>query len=301
MAHIDAHKLDLQQLLAQSSGISIGTGLFVDERELLLSGRELGSGATGKVVEGTFRGKPVAVKVVDLSDAPREVCQALQREASVVLAVSGECRHSCQYKGATIQGNRFCLIMKRYSKSLARVIAEAGAGGLPLQQLLRYGGQILSALVELHGQGVVMADLKPQNLLLDDDLDELVVTDFGLSRIVGHTVGGYRPSQTAAGTPNYMCPEQYEIDDDGNPAAVTPAIDIWAWACCMIHMATGAVPFGRLNPTQIMMQVGMRAWRLRCRRACLATCSSSCGTASPHRRHNGQLQSKRYRRCGSVV
>eukprot|EP00882_Tetradesmus_deserticola_P031614 GHRQ01035759.1.p1 GENE.GHRQ01035759.1~~GHRQ01035759.1.p1 ORF type:complete len:153 (+),score=71.68 GHRQ01035759.1:486-944(+) len=128
MAHIDAHKLDLQQLLAQSSGISIGTGLFVDERELLLSGRELGSGATGKVVEGTFRGKPVAVKVVDLSDAPREVCQALQREASVVLAVSGECRHSCQYKGATIQGNRFCLIMKRYSKSLARVIAEAGAG-----------------------------------------------------------------------------------------------------------------------------------------------------------------------------
>jgi serine/threonine protein kinase len=62
-------------------------------------------------------------------------------------------------------------------------------GGLPLQQLLRYGGQILSALVELHNQGVVMADLKPQNLLLDDDLDELVVTDFGLSRIVSHTGG----------------------------------------------------------------------------------------------------------------
>lgn len=78
------------------------------------------------------------------------------------------------------------------------------AGGLPIAQLLRYGGQILSALVELHSQGVVMADLKPQNLLLDDDLDELVVTDFGLSRIVSHTVGGYRPSQTAAGTPNYM-------------------------------------------------------------------------------------------------
>jgi serine/threonine protein kinase len=34
-----------------------------------------------------------------------------------------------------------------------------------------------------------MSDLKPQNLLLDDDLDELVVTDFGLSRIVSHTGG----------------------------------------------------------------------------------------------------------------
>jgi hypothetical protein len=60
MAHIDAHRLDLQQLLAQSSGISIGTGLFVDERELVLSSRELGSGATGKVVEGKFRGRLVS-------------------------------------------------------------------------------------------------------------------------------------------------------------------------------------------------------------------------------------------------
>jgi hypothetical protein len=60
MAHIDAHRLDLQQLLAQSSGISIGTGLFVDERELVLSHKELGSGATGKVVEGRFRGRPVS-------------------------------------------------------------------------------------------------------------------------------------------------------------------------------------------------------------------------------------------------
>jgi hypothetical protein len=71
--------------------------------------------------------------VVDLSDAPPAACQALQREASVVLAVSGECRHSCQYKGATIKGNRFCLIMKRYSKSLARVIAEAGTGKIKMQ------------------------------------------------------------------------------------------------------------------------------------------------------------------------
>jgi hypothetical protein len=61
MAHIDAHRLDLQQLLAQSSGISIGTGLFVDEGELVLSSKELGSGATGKVVKGRFRGRPVSM------------------------------------------------------------------------------------------------------------------------------------------------------------------------------------------------------------------------------------------------
>jgi hypothetical protein len=53
----------------------------------------------------------------------------------------------------------------------------------------------------------------------------------------------------------FRCPEQYEIDADGNPAVITPAIDVWAWACCMIHMATGVVPFAKLNPMQIMMQV----------------------------------------------
>ncbi|WIA40176.1 hypothetical protein OEZ86_013570 [Tetradesmus obliquus] len=263
MAHIDAHRLDLQQLLAQSNGISIGSSLFVDERELALTDKELGSGATGRVVEATFRGRPVAVKVVDLSDALPAVCAALQREASVVLAVSGECRHACQYKGATLKGSKFCLIMKRYSKSLARVTAEAG--GLPLPQLLRYGAQIGSCCAggaawprQWQEQRVVLGDLKPQNLLLDDDLDKLTETDFGLSRIVSHTVGGYRPSQSAAGTPNYMCPEQYDIDAEGNPTMVTPAIDLWAWACCMSHMATCLVPFGRLNPQQIMMHVGVQ-------------------------------------------
>lgn len=51
------------------------------------------------------------------------------------------------------------------------------------------------------------------------------------------------------------CPEQYAIDEFGNPAVVTPAVDVWAWACCMIHMATSRVPFGNLNPQQICMQV----------------------------------------------
>lgn len=55
----------------------------------------------------------VAVKVVSLRTAPQPVCQALMREAAVVLKVSGECRHTCQYKGVTIKDNKFCLVMKR--------------------------------------------------------------------------------------------------------------------------------------------------------------------------------------------
>jgi hypothetical protein len=51
--------------------------------------------------------------VVDLSDAPEAIRKALRREAEVVLRVSGHCRHACQYKGATIKANKFCLVMQR--------------------------------------------------------------------------------------------------------------------------------------------------------------------------------------------
>jgi hypothetical protein len=66
----------------------------------------------------------VAVKVIDLSDAPQATRQALLREAAVVLRVSGECHHTCQYKGATIKNNRFCLVIKRYV-----LLALAAAAG----------------------------------------------------------------------------------------------------------------------------------------------------------------------------
>lgn len=58
--------------------------------------------------------------MIDLSDAPLSTRQALQREASVVLRVSGACHHTCQYKGATIKNNKFCIVMKRWVQDAVR-------------------------------------------------------------------------------------------------------------------------------------------------------------------------------------
>lgn len=77
------------------------------------------------------------------------------------------------------------------------------AACLPVHRVVSYGQQTLTALAELHAESIIMVDLKPQNLLMDSRLDQLVVTDFGLSRIVTNTLGGFRPS-TMQGTPNYM-------------------------------------------------------------------------------------------------
>lgn len=122
------------------------------------------------------------------------------------LKVSGECRHTCQYKGVTVKDHKFCLVMTRYSKSLAELLAEEAPppGGLPLPRLLHYADQSLGALHELHNLGVVMADLKPQNLLIDAGLDELVVTDFGISKILSDTVGSFTGTTMVQGTPHFM-------------------------------------------------------------------------------------------------
>ncbi|KAF6257707.1 kinase-like domain-containing protein [Scenedesmus sp. NREL 46B-D3] len=206
------------------------TKLWLDEQQL--STDVLGSGATGQVVLGTYAGRPVAAKVVELADAFAATKRSLLREAEVVLQVSGECRHTCQYKGAVIKANK-------YASSLARVIADDGEApsSLPLPCMLRYGAQALAALHELHEQGIVMLDLKPQNLLLDEGLDELVAADFGLSRVLSQT--------------------QHQVDESGNPQPLTPAVDLWAWACTVLHMATGSAPFANLRESQIVMHVGV--------------------------------------------
>lgn len=88
---------------------------------------------------------------------------------------------------------------------------------LTIQQLVRYGRQIASALRHAHARGIVHCDLTPANIFITDD-DEVKVLDFGLARV---TAGGANEvaeevGASAAliarrpGTPGYMSPEQQQ-------------------------------------------------------------------------------------------
>lgn len=101
---------------------------------------------------------------------------------------------------------------------------EAGRR-LPLPLALKFAVDIAKGLVELHRLGVTAADLKPDNVLVDDELGDAVIADFGLSSVVvgslagsaavraqsslrallGNTAGPYHHASDAVrGTPNYM-------------------------------------------------------------------------------------------------
>jgi serine/threonine protein kinase len=122
-------------------------------------------------------------------------------------------------------------------------------------QVCAFAGQILEGLQQLHREGITIRDLKPRNLLVDEN-EELIIADYGLA--TGGLTGASTAQSTTqggGGTYAYMAPEQYNDEDFGK---VGPPADMWALGCVVIEMLTGSPPWRGLQPPQITMRVGMK-------------------------------------------
>ena len=67
------------------------------------------------------------------------------------------------------------------------MVRPSTGGKLPLSQALKVAADILDGLEELHSRGVVVLDLKPDNVLMTPN-GHAVLSDFGISRIVSNTI-----------------------------------------------------------------------------------------------------------------
>lgn len=112
-----------------------------------------------------------------------------------------------------------------------------------------YIAEIVLVLEFLHENkgGVAYRDLKPENLLLDQD-GHIKLVDFGFAKRLGHR--GDRPVETytLCGTPEYLAPEV--IHNKGHTAAV----DWWALGILLYEFLTGYPPFWHQNPIEIYKQ-----------------------------------------------
>lgn len=108
-----------------------------------------------------------------------------------------------------------------------------------------YIAQMVLALRYLHTQlGVIYRDLKPENCMLNS-LGNLVLTDFGLSKVSSDD----DKSHSLTGTAQYMAPEILKGENYGF------AVDWWSLGCVAFDLLTGSPPFTGNNNKKIMDKI----------------------------------------------
>ena len=120
-------------------------------------------------------------------------------------------------------------------------------GPLAVREVLRIGMQVASGLAAAHAQGLVHRDIKPANILLENGIERVKITDFGLARAADDA--SISQSGVAAGTPHYMAPEQARCEP------IDPRVDLFGLGGVMYAMCTGHPPFRAETAMAVLRRV----------------------------------------------
>ncbi len=120
-------------------------------------------------------------------------------------------------------------------------------GSLKVTEILRIGSQIAEGLAAAHKQGLIHRDIKPANILLENGVERVKITDFGLARAVDDVT--ITRTGEVSGTPQYMSPEQATGD------RIDQRSDLFSLGAVMYAMCTGRSPFRASNLAAVVRRV----------------------------------------------
>jgi serine/threonine protein kinase len=195
----------------------------------------VGQGGMGAVLRALDLklNRVVAVKVMapELAANPSAV-QRFLREARTAAAVHHEhvvTIHSVE------ESHRPPYLVMQYieGQTLQQKVDREGA--LPLKQILRIGSQIAFGLAAAHKVGLIHRDVKPANILLENGVERVKITDFGLARAADDLE--MTQAGLIAGTPQYMSPEQAQ------GAPIDCRSDLFSLGSVLYTMCTGRAAF----------------------------------------------------------
>ena len=110
-------------------------------------------------------------------------------------------------------------------------------GALTEHTATKYICQIAEALTYLHRNNILHLDVKPANILIDED-DRAILIDFGISK--HYDAEGGQTSTTPAGISKGYAPiEQYQ---QGSMANFSPATDVYSLGATLLYLLTGQTP-----------------------------------------------------------
>ncbi len=118
-------------------------------------------------------------------------------------------------------------------------------GTLPIERALNFSISICAGLGFAHRAGLVHADVKPQNILVNKD-DVVKITDFGIAQALSDT----QPAQKQSivwGSPHYFAPEQAQGERP------TAAADVYSIGIVIFEMLTGRLPYTGTNQQELAL------------------------------------------------
>lgn len=139
-------------------------------------------------------------------------------------------------------GEQYIVMELCVGRRLDELITE---NALSYDSIFRITEQLSAALATAHNKNILHRDLKPQNVIIDDDL-HVKLLDFGIAKIVG--AEGSANSQ-ALGTVAYMSPEQFTAGNQDQRA------DVWALGTLFFELLTGATPFSGKTQPEVMRAI----------------------------------------------
>ncbi len=220
----------------------------------------IGAGGMGEVYRArdTRLSRDVAVKVLPSNLAPTpEARQRFEREARTVSQLSHP--HVCALYDVGREGETEYLVMELIEgETLSQRLAR---GAMPLDQALRFGAEIASALQAAHRKGIVHRDLKPGNVMLTKSGVKLL--DFGLARAFDVPVasGELTRAKTVTvadeltaegvivGTVPYMAPEQLRGEESD------ARTDVFALGTVLYEMFTGQRAFSGASQATLISAI----------------------------------------------
>uniref|UniRef100_A0A1J3EY09 Serine/threonine-protein kinase HT1 n=1 Tax=Noccaea caerulescens TaxID=107243 RepID=A0A1J3EY09_NOCCA len=229
-------------------GLAIDESLLVDPKMLFI-GSKIGEGAHGKVYQGRYGSRIVAIKVVHRGVKPDEKCSLESRFIREVNMMS-RVKHDNLVKFIGACKDPLMVIVTELlpGMSLRKYLTSIRPQLLHLPLALSFALDIARALDCLHANGIIHRDLKPDNLLLTENHKSVKLADFGLAR--EETVTEMMTAET--GTYRWMAPELYSTVTlrQGEKKHYNNKVDVYSFGIVLWELLTNRMPFEGMSNLQ---------------------------------------------------
>jgi len=205
----------------------------------------IGGGGMANVylAEDIILEREVAVKILRLDFAnDEELIKRFNREAQAATSLDHPNIVSIYDVG---EENDIYYIVMEYVKGLTLKQYIQRNLHTPIEKVLHIMEQVTSAIEHAHQHGIIHRDIKPQNILIDDN-ETIKITDFGIATALSAT--SITQTNSVLGSVHYLSPEQ------ARGGMANKKSDIYSLGIVMFELLTGRLPFSGESAVSIALK-----------------------------------------------